>query len=175
MFHSSSTGDSHGLVPETKAELTPLGIFYNNRVHSNFKVLSVLAYFSMLSLSASVFYRDKRNTLFITSKKVLHIMFCSLTWFFPEGGMDKHTHARVGSTIVLCCVMTEVRQVNCKFFVRPDHSSSLIEEGAPRFRTIPRLCAQDQLRAHVSIYTNTQTYYVFTLIYLYITIHFLNL
>ncbi|XP_072244271.1 cell surface hyaluronidase [Leuresthes tenuis] len=37
VFHSSSTGDSHGLVPETKAELTPLGIFYNNRVHSNFK------------------------------------------------------------------------------------------------------------------------------------------
>nr|XP_043882946.1 cell surface hyaluronidase [Solea senegalensis] len=37
VFHSASTGDSHGLVPETKAELTPLGIFYNNRVHSNFK------------------------------------------------------------------------------------------------------------------------------------------
>uniref|UniRef100_A0A8C3AT22 hyaluronoglucosaminidase n=1 Tax=Cyclopterus lumpus TaxID=8103 RepID=A0A8C3AT22_CYCLU len=37
VFHSSSTGNSHGLVPETKAELTPLGIFYNNRVHSNFK------------------------------------------------------------------------------------------------------------------------------------------
>ncbi|XP_061674010.1 cell surface hyaluronidase [Syngnathoides biaculeatus] len=37
VFHSSSTGDSHGLVPETKAELTPLGIFYNNRIHSNFK------------------------------------------------------------------------------------------------------------------------------------------
>ncbi|CAB1319496.1 unnamed protein product [Coregonus sp. 'balchen'] len=31
VFHSSSTGDSHGLVPETRAELTPLGIFYNNR------------------------------------------------------------------------------------------------------------------------------------------------
>lgn len=37
VFHSSSTGDSHGLVPETRAELTPLGLFYNNRVHSNFK------------------------------------------------------------------------------------------------------------------------------------------
>ncbi|KAF7667891.1 hypothetical protein LDENG_00042260 [Lucifuga dentata] len=37
VFHSSSTGDSHGLVPETKAELTPLGLFYNNRVHSNYK------------------------------------------------------------------------------------------------------------------------------------------
>lgn len=37
VFHNSSTGESHGLVPETKAELTPLGIFYNNRVHSNFK------------------------------------------------------------------------------------------------------------------------------------------
>ncbi|KAM9446380.1 cell surface hyaluronidase [Clarias gariepinus] len=37
IFHNSSTGDSNGLVPETKAELTPLGIFYNNRVHSNFK------------------------------------------------------------------------------------------------------------------------------------------
>uniref|UniRef100_A0A8C6USK0 hyaluronoglucosaminidase n=1 Tax=Neogobius melanostomus TaxID=47308 RepID=A0A8C6USK0_9GOBI len=37
VFHSTSTGDSHGRVPETKAELTPLGIFYNNRVHSNFK------------------------------------------------------------------------------------------------------------------------------------------
>ncbi|XP_008334972.1 cell surface hyaluronidase [Cynoglossus semilaevis] len=37
VFYSSSTGDSHGLEAETKAELTPLGIFYNNRVHSNFK------------------------------------------------------------------------------------------------------------------------------------------
>ncbi|KAK3514507.1 hypothetical protein QTP70_018650 [Hemibagrus guttatus] len=37
IFHNASTGDSHGLVPETKAELTPLGIFYNNRIHSNFK------------------------------------------------------------------------------------------------------------------------------------------
>ncbi|KAL2091959.1 hypothetical protein ACEWY4_011757 [Coilia grayii] len=37
IFHSMSTGASHGLVPETRAELTPLGIFYNNRVHSNFK------------------------------------------------------------------------------------------------------------------------------------------
>ncbi|XP_051959131.1 cell surface hyaluronidase [Xyrauchen texanus] len=37
VFHNSSTGDSHGLIPDTKAELTPLGIFYNNRVHSNFK------------------------------------------------------------------------------------------------------------------------------------------
>uniref|UniRef100_A0A8C1VLY9 Cell migration inducing hyaluronidase 2 n=1 Tax=Cyprinus carpio TaxID=7962 RepID=A0A8C1VLY9_CYPCA len=37
VFHNSSTGDSHGLIPETKAELTPLGIFFNNRVHSNFK------------------------------------------------------------------------------------------------------------------------------------------
>uniref|UniRef100_A0A8C9T704 Cell migration inducing hyaluronidase 2 n=1 Tax=Scleropages formosus TaxID=113540 RepID=A0A8C9T704_SCLFO len=37
IFHSASTGKSHGLIPETKAELTPLGIFFNNRVHSNFK------------------------------------------------------------------------------------------------------------------------------------------
>ncbi|XP_019373011.1 PREDICTED: transmembrane protein 2 [Gavialis gangeticus] len=37
LFHKNSTGDSHGLYLETKAELTPLGIFYNNRVHSNFK------------------------------------------------------------------------------------------------------------------------------------------
>ncbi|KAM9328953.1 cell surface hyaluronidase CEMIP2 [Gastrophryne carolinensis] len=37
IFHKSSTGDSHGLYPDTKSELTPLGIFYNNRVHSNFK------------------------------------------------------------------------------------------------------------------------------------------
>ncbi|CAI9543421.1 unnamed protein product [Staurois parvus] len=37
IFHKSSTGESHGLYPDTKAELTPLGIFYNNRVHSNFK------------------------------------------------------------------------------------------------------------------------------------------
>ncbi|MEE6459359.1 hypothetical protein FKM82_000605, partial [Ascaphus truei] len=37
VFHKMSTGESHGVYPETKAELTPLGIFYNNRVHSNFK------------------------------------------------------------------------------------------------------------------------------------------
>ncbi|KAG9486768.1 hypothetical protein GDO78_006908 [Eleutherodactylus coqui] len=37
VFHKSSTGESHGLYPDTKSELTPLGIFYNNRVHSNFK------------------------------------------------------------------------------------------------------------------------------------------
>ncbi|TRY81913.1 hypothetical protein DNTS_013379 [Danionella cerebrum] len=37
VFHNSSTGDSHGLISETKSELTPLGTFFNNRVHSNFK------------------------------------------------------------------------------------------------------------------------------------------
>ncbi|CAI5786847.1 Hyaluronoglucosaminidase [Podarcis lilfordi] len=37
IFHKVPTGESHGLFPETKAELTPLGIFYNNKVHSNFK------------------------------------------------------------------------------------------------------------------------------------------
>uniref|UniRef100_A0A8C5WC76 hyaluronoglucosaminidase n=1 Tax=Leptobrachium leishanense TaxID=445787 RepID=A0A8C5WC76_9ANUR len=37
VFHKMSTGESHGLIPDTKAELTPLGIFYNNRAHSNFK------------------------------------------------------------------------------------------------------------------------------------------
>lgn len=42
IFHNSSTGDSRGLIPETKAELTPLGIFFNNRVHSNFKVIKCL-------------------------------------------------------------------------------------------------------------------------------------
>uniref|UniRef100_A0A8C3GAH0 hyaluronoglucosaminidase n=1 Tax=Cyclopterus lumpus TaxID=8103 RepID=A0A8C3GAH0_CYCLU len=56
VFHSSSTGNSHGLVPETKAELTPLGIFYNNRVHSNFKVSSHIPVVKpVFSLSASVF------------------------------------------------------------------------------------------------------------------------
>ncbi|MBN3297827.1 TMEM2 hyaluronidase, partial [Amia calva] len=43
VFHSMSTGDTHGLVPDTKAELTPLGIFYNNRVHSNFKASPLCA------------------------------------------------------------------------------------------------------------------------------------
>uniref|UniRef100_A0A8C0UKB3 hyaluronoglucosaminidase n=1 Tax=Cyanistes caeruleus TaxID=156563 RepID=A0A8C0UKB3_CYACU len=37
LFHRVATGDSHSLGIETKSELTPLGIFYNNRVHSNFK------------------------------------------------------------------------------------------------------------------------------------------
>lgn len=37
IFHKVPTGESHALFPETKAELTPLGIFYNNKVHSNFK------------------------------------------------------------------------------------------------------------------------------------------
>ncbi|XP_010011533.1 PREDICTED: transmembrane protein 2 isoform X2 [Nestor notabilis] len=37
LFHRVATGDSHNLATETKSELTPLGIFYNNRVHSNFK------------------------------------------------------------------------------------------------------------------------------------------
>ncbi|KAM8983358.1 cell surface hyaluronidase CEMIP2 isoform 1-T3 [Ara ararauna] len=37
LFHRIATGDSHSLATETKSELTPLGIFYNNRVHSNFK------------------------------------------------------------------------------------------------------------------------------------------
>lgn len=39
LFHKIATGDSHSLGIETKSELTPLGIFYNNRVHSNFKVM----------------------------------------------------------------------------------------------------------------------------------------
>uniref|UniRef100_A0A8B9NQ25 hyaluronoglucosaminidase n=1 Tax=Apteryx owenii TaxID=8824 RepID=A0A8B9NQ25_APTOW len=37
LFHKFATGDSYGSAIETKSELTPLGIFYNNRVHSNFK------------------------------------------------------------------------------------------------------------------------------------------
>ncbi|XP_069778801.1 cell surface hyaluronidase isoform X2 [Narcine bancroftii] len=37
LFHKVPTGESHGLLTDTKAELTPLGTFYNNRVHSNFK------------------------------------------------------------------------------------------------------------------------------------------
>ncbi|XP_015198406.2 inactive cell surface hyaluronidase CEMIP2-like isoform X3 [Lepisosteus oculatus] len=37
IFHRVPTGLSEGLYPEGKTELTPLGIFYNNRVHSNFK------------------------------------------------------------------------------------------------------------------------------------------
>lgn len=54
VFHSSSTGDSHGLVPETKAELTPLGIFYNNRVHSNFKVSLVFPLPPALYMKSSI-------------------------------------------------------------------------------------------------------------------------
>ncbi|XP_062455906.1 inactive cell surface hyaluronidase CEMIP2 [Rhea pennata] len=37
LFHKIATGDPYGSAIETKSELTPLGIFYNNRVHSNFK------------------------------------------------------------------------------------------------------------------------------------------
>ena len=38
IFHRVPTGLSEGWYPEGQAELTPLGIFQNNRVHSNFKV-----------------------------------------------------------------------------------------------------------------------------------------
>lgn len=38
LFHKEPTGESTGLQLLAKPELTPLGIFYNNRVHSNFKV-----------------------------------------------------------------------------------------------------------------------------------------
>ncbi|XP_007531305.1 inactive cell surface hyaluronidase CEMIP2 [Erinaceus europaeus] len=37
LFHKEPTGESSGLQMLAKPELTPLGIFYNNRVHSNFK------------------------------------------------------------------------------------------------------------------------------------------
>uniref|UniRef100_A0A8J8Y8B9 hyaluronoglucosaminidase n=1 Tax=Callithrix jacchus TaxID=9483 RepID=A0A8J8Y8B9_CALJA len=37
LFHKEPTGESSGLQLLAKSELTPLGIFYNNRVHSNFK------------------------------------------------------------------------------------------------------------------------------------------
>ncbi|XP_059570591.1 cell surface hyaluronidase isoform X3 [Alligator mississippiensis] len=37
IFHRVPTGQSEGQYPEGQAEFTPLGIFYNNRVHSNFK------------------------------------------------------------------------------------------------------------------------------------------
>ncbi|XP_021007303.1 cell surface hyaluronidase [Mus caroli] len=37
LFHKEPTGESSGLPLLEKPELTPLGIFYNNRVHSNFK------------------------------------------------------------------------------------------------------------------------------------------
>uniref|UniRef100_A0A8D2DEV8 hyaluronoglucosaminidase n=1 Tax=Sciurus vulgaris TaxID=55149 RepID=A0A8D2DEV8_SCIVU len=37
LFHKEPTGESSGLQFLEKPELTPLGIFYNNRVHSSFK------------------------------------------------------------------------------------------------------------------------------------------
>uniref|UniRef100_A0A5F9C8S8 hyaluronoglucosaminidase n=1 Tax=Oryctolagus cuniculus TaxID=9986 RepID=A0A5F9C8S8_RABIT len=37
LFHKEPTGESSGLQLFAKPELTPLGIFYNNRVHSSFK------------------------------------------------------------------------------------------------------------------------------------------
>ncbi|XP_023608127.1 cell surface hyaluronidase isoform X5 [Myotis lucifugus] len=37
LFHKEPTGESSGLKLLTKPELTPLGVFYNNRVHSSFK------------------------------------------------------------------------------------------------------------------------------------------
>ncbi|KAF6123587.1 cell migration inducing hyaluronidase 2 [Phyllostomus discolor] len=37
LFHKEPTGESSGLRLSTKPELTPLGTFYNNRVHSSFK------------------------------------------------------------------------------------------------------------------------------------------
>ncbi|XP_059512880.1 cell surface hyaluronidase isoform X2 [Myotis daubentonii] len=37
LFHKEPTGESSGLQLLTKPELTPLGVFYNNRVHSSFK------------------------------------------------------------------------------------------------------------------------------------------
>ncbi|XP_064525014.1 inactive cell surface hyaluronidase CEMIP2-like isoform X3 [Pseudopipra pipra] len=37
IFHRVPTGQSEGRYPEGQAEHTPLGVFYNNRVHSNFK------------------------------------------------------------------------------------------------------------------------------------------
>ncbi|KAM9637933.1 cell surface hyaluronidase CEMIP2-like isoform 2-T2 [Morphnus guianensis] len=37
LFHRVPTGQSEGQYPEGQAEHTPLGVFYNNRVHSNFK------------------------------------------------------------------------------------------------------------------------------------------
>ncbi|KAJ8393075.1 hypothetical protein AAFF_G00067580 [Aldrovandia affinis] len=37
IFHRVPTGLSQGWYPEGQAELTPLGVFRNNRVHSNFK------------------------------------------------------------------------------------------------------------------------------------------
>uniref|UniRef100_A0A8C7B5U8 hyaluronoglucosaminidase n=1 Tax=Neovison vison TaxID=452646 RepID=A0A8C7B5U8_NEOVI len=37
LFHKEPTGESSGLQLLAKPELTPLGVFYNNRVHSSFK------------------------------------------------------------------------------------------------------------------------------------------
>ncbi|XP_053933087.1 cell surface hyaluronidase-like isoform X4 [Cuculus canorus] len=37
IFHRVPTGQSEGEYPEGQAEHTPLGVFYNNRAHSNFK------------------------------------------------------------------------------------------------------------------------------------------
>lgn len=51
VFHNASTGDSHGMISETKAELTPLGTFFNNRVHSNFKVIKYFIYESYIKLT----------------------------------------------------------------------------------------------------------------------------
>lgn len=42
-------------------------------------------------------------------------------------------------TIALCCVVTQVRQVNCKLFVHADHSGLSCSGGSLMFKTIPHL------------------------------------
>ncbi|NWR69133.1 TMEM2 hyaluronidase, partial [Centropus unirufus] len=42
IFHRVPTGQSEGQYPEGQAEHTPLGVFYNNRAHSNFKACAGL-------------------------------------------------------------------------------------------------------------------------------------
>lgn len=63
-------------------------------------------------------HRDKKNPVFIACKKGFYIIPCMLVQLMPKRG----THTQAGSTILPCCV-TEVGQVNCKFFVQADHSS----------------------------------------------------
>ena len=99
VFHSSSTGDSHGLVPETKAELTPLGIFYNNRVHSNFKVSSVLHIFKpYFFIHQFTFKSVFLYTVFITGERrvahnsLLNYSVHAKNYTHTQAHTHTHTH-----------------------------------------------------------------------------------
>lgn len=123
----------------------------------------------VFSLSASVFYTDKRNIVFIAKEP--HIIICLVIWFSPWRGIYTHTNRSGLYNSPLLCNDRSQGRWTVSSLSSLTTAGSRVEKGAPRFKTIPRLYhrTNSEHRFPYTRDTHThkrrQTYYIFPLIH----------